>query len=97
MDVPTRTRLLRPTAPGEGLVCLLSSERASQREAPISRLIEQAEFSPHPAGYTIRLLSSDAMWTLANRFVEEEAECCPAMTFEVEERTTVVLIRASIS
>lgn len=97
MEAPIRTRHIRPAAPGENLVCSLTPERASQRDAPISRLMEEAELSPHPTGYAIRLAGGEAMWTLANRFVEEEAECCPAMTFEVEERKTMIVIRASIS
>ena len=90
-----RQRHQRALDPRGEPVCLLTPEQASSRRAPISRVLDADEFEPTPNGYSIRLRRSDASWLLANEFVDEEAVCCPSMTFDVAEEQHAVVVRAT--
>lgn len=92
---PVRQRHIAPSDPGGEPVCLVTAEAARRREAPIDRVLEEGEFSVTESGYVVRLPASDSNWTLANRFVEEEASCCASLDLLVEERDGEITVLAS--
>jgi hypothetical protein len=65
------------------------------RRAPINRILDVGEFKAARNGYSIRLPRGDASWSLANQFVDEEARCCPSMTFDVAEEQDAVVAHAA--
>ncbi len=75
-------------------ICFLTPEQVAQRRVPINRLLDVGAFEPAPYGYSIHLPRSDASWSLANQFVDEESVCCPSMTFDVVEEQGAVAVRA---
>jgi len=95
MPEPVRQRQISAADPGGEPLCLLTAEGARKREVPIDRLLERGTFTVTPTGYEVRLPASDTIWTLADRFIEEEASCCATLDLLVEERNGEITVLAS--
>jgi len=94
---PERSRRIEPSDPGGEPVCLLTADGVRERRVPIDRLLESGELTPLPDGYEIRLPPGNESWAVANAFADEEANCCPALTLEVAETETTVMLAARFS
>ena len=90
-----RRRRIEPRDPGGEPICLLTAEGAHHRRAPIDRLLEDAGYQSTERGYEIQLARGEQQWTLANQFIEEEAQCCASFGFEVTEDEDAIVVRAS--
>ena len=92
-----RRRQLSGVDASAGPVCLLTATQAARRGAPIDLVLEHGEFHGIPNGYEIRLQRDDASWLMANRFIDEEAACCPAMDFDIVEHDDSLVLHASFA
>jgi hypothetical protein len=92
-----RARRIEPVDPGGEAVCSLTGEGAHGRRAPIDVVLQGAQYWPESSGYTIRLPRGEQQWVLALQFIEEEAACCPAFTFEAAELDDAIVVRATLS
>lgn len=90
-----RMRRIEPVEPEGEPICLLTAEGARRRRVPIDRLLTDGTLEPTEAGYEVRLPLGEKYWALANEFAEEEADCCPSLALEIEERDTGIVLRAS--
>ena len=89
-----RTRRIDASDPRGEPVCRLTPDQAHDRIVPIDRLLVQGQFRVTELGYELRLPSGDGPWKMATRYLAEEAECCPSMSFEAREVADGIVLRA---
>ena len=90
----SRYRLVPPLRPGAERVCLLDEESARRRGVSADRLYAEARSQSIQAnGMALRFVSTPAVWSTIEAFIEEERQCCPFFAFEEWEEDGEIVLR----
>ena len=75
-------------------ICTLDRETAMARFEPPGEFLNEAVAErPIPSGIEYVFSQVEGLWERAETFVEEEAECCPFLAFEIAEEGDKLVLR----